>query len=271
MVDYQRQNDANPSAWQPLTFAGVAGLATASLWRFRLIRFLMAVFSTICVTWFVNVALLETVRDAIEHLSSTGYIRDGRMEWSGPPVAILAQGTVVTIVVDTALAGDAGQVTDWQIILGRQEARLCSIFGYTPVPYPAKWSLPIRLEALQPWWGAWEPAILAAVAGGAMLFFLIAWATIGLGYGLLLRIYCYFLDRKANFGTCWRAGQASLFSGALLLDAALLLYGHGRLDLIGLVFAFGLHAVIPWLYLLGAPLHFPPLNSMGANPFAARK
>ena len=264
-------SQASYSAWQPLTFAGVAGLAMARPWRFRLLRFLMAVFSAVCLVWFANGTVFQAVRDAIQHLPGAGGIQEGKLEWPGPPVLILAQGTVVTIVVDEAFSGDAGQVTDWQVVLGKTEVRFYSVFGYLSLPYRPAWSLPLGRDALEPWWGAWEPILQAGLAGCALVFFLVVWGAIGLAYGGLLRVYAYFLDRKTSFAICWRAGQASLFSGALLLDAALLLYGQGRLDLIGLAFAFGLHLVVPWVYLLAVPWLFPPLYSMGHNPFAARE
>jgi hypothetical protein len=259
------------SAWQPLTFAGVAGLAMAPQWRFRLIRFVMAVFSTVCVTWFASVVFLQVMRHAIDRFPGSGSLRDGHLEWTGAQAIVLSQGTVLTVVMDPELTGEAGQVTDWQIAFGKNTIRFSSIFGYTSTPYPPTWSFTLSRDALEPWWGAWEPIIMAAIAGCSMLFFLIVWGAIGAVYGLFLRLYSYFLDRQIDFGACWRAGQTSLFSAALLLDAALLLYGHGRLDFLGLAFAFGLHFVIPWFYLLGAPLRFPPLYSKGRNPFAARE
>ena len=112
--------------------------------------------------------------------------------------------------------------------------------------------------------------ILAGIAAGSLIFFLVVWGVLGGVYGLLLGIYAYFLDRQATLGACWRAGQAALFPGALLLDAAIVLYGLKQLDLIGLAFAFGLHLVLAWVYLVAAPLHFPRLQAArGRNPFAA--
>lgn len=260
------------SGWQPFTFGGVAGLALGPRWRFGLVRFVLALTSTICVVWFCNVVFAEAIRQAIDHLSDTGAIHHGQMEWSGPPVVVLVRGPIVTILIDPALSGEAGQVTDWQVELGRQTMRFRSIFGFSEIPYAPAWSFPLTREALEPWWGAWEPVILAGIAAGSLLFFLVVWGVLGGVYALFLGVYGYFLDRRVTVAVCWRAGQAALFPGALLLDAAIVLYGLKQLDFIGLAFAFGLHLVIAWVYLVVTPLDFPRLQAARArNPFAARE
>ncbi len=258
-------------AWHPFTFAGVAGLAMAPLWKFRLVRFVMAVFSVVCVSWAMQDAVLRTIRQAVQHLPDSGAMQAGKLDWPGPPVVQLAHGTVLTIVVDQGFTGDAGQVTDWQVVFGKGEAHFHSVYGFYTMPYAPQWDFSTSRNALEPWWGAWEPMLLAGFAGGALIFFFLVWGALGFLYGMLLRVLVYFIDRQADFPACWRAGQATLFSGALLLDIALIFYAQGRLDLLGLAFAFALHLVVPWIFMMGVPWCFPQLYSRHNNPFAARE
>jgi hypothetical protein len=183
---------------------------------------------------------------------------------------VWAQHPMVTVIVDLDFAGTAGQVTDWQIELSRRSWRFRWVFGYADFPYRPEWNVPLNREDLGPWWGAWEPAVLAGIAAGTLILLLLVWCVLGAFYGLFMRGYGYFLDRNAGLMACWRAGQASLWTGALILDAALVLYGLKQLDFIGIVFAFGLHVIIAWFYVVAAPLYFPLLTpARPHNPFAA--
>ena len=60
--------------------------------------------------------------------------------------------------------------------------------------------------------------------------------------------------------------------GAALMSGAILLYGLGRLPLVGLLFAGLLHIAAGWAYLLISPLRLPRLSasiSLSQNPFQA--
>ena len=62
--------------------------------------------------------------------------------------------------------------------------------------------------------------------------------------------------------------------GALLMSGAIFLYAFHRLNLVGVLFAWLLHAVIGWIYLGIAPARLPRLAGAPprrGNPFGGEK
>lgn len=262
-----------PGGWQPFTFAGVAGLALAPRWRLQLVQTVMAIVSTVCVVWFLKLACVDAIREAIHQLPATGDIHHGRLAWTGPPPTVLVRHLLLSIVVDMDGDGNAGQLTDWQLELRQNGVRFRSILGYVDAPYPPRLTLVLDRDELEPWWGAWEPGILAAAAALSLLGLLLTWALLGAVYAPFVRLYAFLIDRRANLGVCWRLGRAALMPGAFLFDAALVFYGLKQLEFIGLLFAFALHLALAWPYLLMAPSHLPsfrPTWRATDNPFAKK-
>jgi hypothetical protein len=74
-----------------------------------------------------------------------------------------------------------------------------------------------------------------------------------------------------NFRQSWRLAGAALMPGALLMTAAILLYGIGFLNLVSFGFIFGAHFLIGWIYLFVSLLFVPraPIAVNQGNPFRA--
>jgi hypothetical protein len=63
---------------------------------------------------------------------------------------------------------------------------------------------------------------------------------------------------------------AAMAPSAVLMGAAIFLYGMHRLDLVSLLFALVLQVVVGWVYLLLAPFWLPRQSGAaagGINPF----
>ena len=259
------------SGWLPITFSGVASLALGPKWRFRVVRLILAVASSVVVTWYWQAVVARSIRSSVWHLTSQGAIQGGRLEWTGPPTAVLCESPHLSILISLNGGEEAGQVTDFQIELGRTAFRFRSMFGKFALPYRPEWRLDLRRETLEPWWGAWEPALLAGVFCASVLGLHLIWMSLGAFYGLGMWLYVLYLDRAAGWGVCWRASQAALVPGALLIDLAIVGYSVAQIDLLGFLFAAGLHFVVGWIYLILAPWHFPRVKPAprSRNPFAA--
>jgi hypothetical protein len=90
-------------------------------------------------------------------------------------------------------------------------------------------------------------------------------------YSPVARLIAFFSDRKLGMGGSWRLCSAALIPGALLLSAALFLYGLAILDLLHLLLAVGLHLVVGWVYVVIATLQLPKGEIKMApkgNPFS---
>ena len=63
---------------------------------------------------------------------------------------------------------------------------------------------------------------------------------------------------------------AALMPGAVLMSVSMLLYDVGAFDLVQISFAFGMHLVIGWIYVLISPMFLGRSVSPGKkNPFTS--
>jgi hypothetical protein len=123
---------------------------------------------------------------------------------------------------------------------------------------------------LGPWWGAWAPAILAIAAGLVAAGSMLSWACLATVHFLPVWLVGFFANRDLSLRGSWCLAGAALMPGALLLCAAIFLYGWGALDLVRLAVAAAVHVVMGWVYLFASPFWLPrhPAAVMKANPFA---
>ncbi|MHB8519574.1 MAG: hypothetical protein ACYDH9_02340 [Limisphaerales bacterium] len=258
-------------AWQPLTAGGVAAFAHASARRLLLAELGVAVIVSAGIVWFLATAWFPVITDAIEQLPDRGAIRQGRLDWSGASPVALAGNGFLSIVLDLDATGGLGPASDVQGAFGKTGLTLCSVFGCLTVGYPVRWTISFSRAELGPWWGAWRPVILAAAGLLISLGLLLGWSLLALLYAAPVRLVAFFLDRDLGRGGAWRLASAALMPGALLLAAAVVLYGRHRLDLVGLIVLCGLHLVVGWMYLVLAPVRLPR-QAMAAgesrDPFA---
>jgi hypothetical protein len=259
-----------PTAWQPLTPRGVAAFARASLGRLLLMQVLVALLVLGAVLWFLTSAWFPTVRAGIDRLPMQGAIISGRMNWSGDAPQSLAESRFLAFAVDLNHEGRARSPAHIQVEFGQNDVRIFSLFGCLQAPYPKSYRIAFNLQELKPWWGAWEPAILAIAAGSVLLSLFLAWAVLATLYCIPAWLLGLYLDRALAFCGSWRMAGAALMPGALVLSGAIGLYCLGGMDVVRLVTAFVLHLVLGWVYLILGALATPKLQSSldsNANPF----
>ena len=110
--------------------------------------------------------------------------------------------------------------------------------------------------------------------GGAfatVLFLFASWSVLSVFYALPVRVLAWLAGRVASLGKSWRVASAALLPGAAWMGGAMLLYALEHLSLIGLGVAFGLHFVVGWVYVIGAPFclarQAEGALTIGGNPF----
>lgn len=262
-----------PLAWQPLTFGGVAAFARAGWGRLLLVQGLIAGSVALSLVWLAASAWFPALAEAIRQLPASGEIRGGILEWPAASPARLAQNKFLSIVVDLDHAAPLDHTADLHLEFSRAEARLHSLLGYWSCRYPRGWVIGFNRPALEPWWGAWQSMVLAALAVGVVLGLLLSWAVAAFVYSLPLWLLACCLGREASGAGRWRVAAMVQMPGALWLTAALVLYAHHQIGVVQLCAAWLAHWLIGWVYLLGAAFRLPKLTAASpsiVNPFVAR-
>jgi len=260
------------SAWQPLTPPGVAAFARASLLRLLLVEFMVAVLAAATVIWFLHEVWFPSVREAIRQLPAQGEIRQGKLAWRGDSPVYLAGDRFLAIVVDLNHEAEVGREADVSVEFGQKEWRIYSLLGYTTVSYPSDRVVAFNQAELEPWWGAWEPAILACAGTLVALGLMTVWALLAAVHMPAALLVAFFANRELSWAGSWRLAAAALMPGALLLTLGVLLYGLSVLDLVRLGLCAAVHFVVGWIYLFVSPLFLPrhpSIQALKGNPFAA--
>jgi hypothetical protein len=240
--------DPAPFAWQPFTPSGVAAFARARLGRLFLVQGLIALAAAGAVVWFLHRCWVPVITDAIHHLPAQGEMRRGNLDWFGDSPVLLAQGRSLALTVDLEHSGQARSPAHVQVEFGRRDARVISLLGFLPLSYPPRGAVAFNRPELEPWWGAWAPPLLALAAGLTVASLLLSWAALATLYCGPVWVMGFFADRGLTLGGSWRLAGAALMPGAVFLTAAVVLYGLGALEVIGLLVAFVLHVPLAWLF-----------------------
>ncbi|MDB6112041.1 MAG: hypothetical protein JWR69_3791 [Pedosphaera sp.] len=259
-----------PPAWEPLTPRGVAAFAGASLRRLLLVQFIIAVLAAAVVVWTLQVAWFPVVREAIRQLPVKGEIAAQQLVWTDATPVQLAGNHFLGLAVDLNHGGELGREAQLQVEFGRKNVRVFSLLGYQIVEYPAGWRVAFNRTELGPWWGAWEPGILAGAAFGTVAGLMLTWTLLATLYCLPVRLITFLQNRDLNLRQSWRVAGAALMPGALFLTFAIFSYGLDLVDLIRLAGLAGLHFVIGWVYLFISPLFLPRIPALAGaktNPF----
>ncbi|MGA2867334.1 MAG: hypothetical protein ABSF95_22895 [Verrucomicrobiota bacterium] len=262
-----------PFAWQPLTRRGVAAFARASVGRLLLVQFCVALLAAGTVVWFLQTAWFSTMDEAIARLPPQGAIASGALDWRGESPASLAENHFLALAVDLTHTGAVRCPAHVQVEFGRNDFEIICLGGGLRVAYPGDWVVAFNRTGLDPWWGAWRPAILALAAALVITGLMLSWALLATLYCLPAWLAGFFANRDLSLGGSWRLAGAALMPGALLLTVAILVYGLGALDLIELAVAAAGHIVLGWLYLFASSLSLPRHPATPAaplNPFAER-
>lgn len=260
------------TAWQPLTFGGVASFAHARPRRLLAVELVVASLVAASVVWCLSQTWFADVRVAITRLPDQAAVRAGQLEWPDDEPVRLVASTFLSILVDPDNQSDVNLTSDLQVELGRGDWKIRSLLGYVPLRYPASWSVSLNRAAVEPWWGAWQWVILAGVVVAVVAGLLFLWAVLAAVYLAPVRLAVFFLDRDVSRAGCWRLASAALMPGAVVMSGAIFLYGMQRLPLVGLLLAVVLHLLVGWVYLLIAPFKLSKkaaaLAAEKPNPFA---
>lgn len=258
-----------PATAEPFTPRGVAAFARAPLGRLFLTQFIIAILVGGVMVWFLHATIFPVVQTAINHLPDTGEIRSGRLQWPPGSPQLLAESRCLAFVVDPQHAGNIKTTADVQLEFGAKTVRSSGLLGYVEADYPAAGNYPFNRTELGPRWGAWRAEVLFFAFALTVIGLLVIWSVLATFYFPPVWLLAHFTGRDLNFRQSWRLSGAALMPGALLMAAAILLYGSGFLDLIALGFIFGAHLVLSWIYLFISLLFVPriPAAAPPANPF----
>lgn len=260
------EEESKNKAWaQPLTFGGVAqcGLARAGvLAGYQLTAAALAA-AAICV--FFELAWVPVLERAIASLPRTGAIENGRLVWTERTPVRTTGSSFLWIGVDPAGVAEAGEGADLQIEAGQTALRIRSIFGYLSVPYLKGYRIALNRTELEPWWGAWHPAVVGGLAGTVVIGLFVAWAVLAFVYAWPVWLIAFYADRRLSWAGAWKIGAACLIPGALFLSLAVVGYTLHRMNLVQLLAAALLHFMIGWVYVLFAPFGLPERRSDSVN------
>ena len=257
-------------AWQPLTPQGVAAFARASLGRLLVVQSVIASLVAAAVLWFLATCWFPVIRQSIDVLPDTGQIRSGVLEWPGSSPVRLAEGHFLAIVVDVSQTGLARSTAQVSAEFDRTGWRVFSFFGFVELPYPSSTSLPFNRKELLPWWGAWNPFILAGVAAFVISGLMLTWCLLASLYSLPVWVIGFFGDRDLSMKSSWRLAGAALLPGSLFMAGCILFYALGYIDLFQLGLGWAVHLVIGWIYLFWGAICAPRAvdsEAVKTNPF----
>ncbi len=214
---------------------------------------LLALVVALLIVWLLARGFFPTVDAAIRQLPDTGNIIRGELNTPDETPRLLAEGRFLAFIVDPKHAGEIRSPAQFQFEFGSDSLLIFSFFGVAEIDYPSDQSFYFNHTDLQPMWGAWAPEILALAALAVFFGLLLSWFLLATIYFLPVWLIAFFANRDLSLLQSWRVAGAALMPGALLMALSLWFYGLGAFDLIKLCFAFGMHFLIGWVYLLVSP------------------
>ena len=258
-------------AWQPLTARGVAAFASGSFGRLFGVQLIFALLAAATVAWAVAQCWFPAVRAAILELPATGAIRAGHLSWAGGSKQKLSETRFLSLAVDLNHEGLVRSPSHVQVELGSDDLKIISLLGGLQRPYPKGWVISMNRPELEPWFGAWSPAILAIAAGLTVAGLFLSWAVLASIYFVPTWLLGFFANRDLGFGGAWRLCGAACLPGSLLLTTALFFYALSLVDLVRLLVAVAIHFAVAWVYVVAGVLprpRHPLITAPGTNPFA---
>ncbi len=255
--------------WQPLTFGGVAAFSRAPVARLLVVQTAVAVWVAASVVFCLGTTWFPVMTKAIENLTQFGELRHGQLAWPTKEAVLLGENRFLGLVMDLEESGQTGQVADLQFEFGRTRIKLVSLLGYTSFPYDLGWVIELNRPVLNPWWGAWRPAIGFGAGLGTLAFLFTSWLALATLGCLPVRVLAWLAGRETTLGGSWRVAAAAWLPGSLWLGGAVLLYSAEQLSLVGLGLALGFYLLLGLVYGLVAPFRLPAKvpPPADANPF----
>lgn len=258
-------------AWQPLTAGGVAAFGSATWRRLFAAQVIFALLASASVMWCLATAWFPIFREAIQNLPDQGSIRGGKLDWATASPQRLAGNRFVSVAVDPEHTGGAVAPAHLQIEIGKSDLKLISFLGFSTWRYPAILRIPLNNPGLEPWWGAWSPAILALAGLSTIAGLLLSWMVLALIYAGPVWLFGFFLNRDLDLRASWRLAGAALLPGCLFLSALIFFYSLRMMDAVRLAAGLLAHIAIGWIYCVAGALARPKIAEVLAakkNPFA---
>jgi hypothetical protein len=256
-----------PVAWQPFTPRGVANFASATFGRLFLVQFLLAILIAAAVLWFLTTTWFPVLREAITALPTQGRIVSGELQWPRQPFEVLVERRpFLAFTVDLTNQSQGNSGVDLTVRFCKNDFEICSPLGRLTFPYDKRYEIQFNQPEVEPWWGAWQPILLGWGALGIIFLLLASWTFLATLYFLPAWLLGFYTNRQLTCGGSWRLASAALMPGALICLLAIVAYGLGVLDLFHLLFAWALHVLVGWLFLVAAVLQVPRLP-LPKNPF----
>jgi hypothetical protein len=258
-------------AFQPFTPRGISAFAGATLGRLLLVQAVIALLVAVVMICLVRLAWVPVLSQAIHNLPKEGEIRHGELKWNASEPQTLAENYFLAVSIDLEGAGGAISPAHIGLEFQRKQIKAYSLLGYVVLPYASGWRIAFNQPEVEPAWGAWRPAFLAAVGALTIAWLFVSWTVLATLYFLPAWIAAFFSNRRLTLGGSWRLAGASLMPGAMFFAACLLVYGLGGFDLIRLAVAAGLHFLVGWIYLAAALVSLPKTTAAAShvNPFAS--
>lgn len=252
---------------QPITFAGVAAFGYAGFGRLFAFQLGIASVAAAAVVWLFESAWAPVINRTILSLPHEGRIQGQLLIWPDSKPIRITGSPALSICIDPEDVLDPIPSSDLQVEVGHAELRLRSLFGYVSIPYPGGYMIAVNRSELEPWWGAWHPAVSVSLAALVLIGLLGTWLVLGLIYAWPIRLIAFYADRQLTWMGSVKLGAACLFPGAIFLILALIAYGLHQIRLVQLLLAVALHFLVGWAYLLAAPFC---LDKEGSSPRRAR-
>jgi hypothetical protein len=263
-----------PAAWQPLTFGGVAAFASAGLGRLLLLALLASAIFGGGLVWLIARDYCPVVLQAIQKMPESARVVNGKLQ--GVTNGLSSETKLLAIAVTPESASEIGQGADVQFQVRQTDFCVSSIFRPDwglEFDYDRRAALNLGRSALEPWWSAWQPVLLAGAGVATVVAILASWVVLAAIYMAPAKFAAWFADRNLSWTGAWRVCFAAMTPGSLLMTFAVLLYGWQAIDLVKLSFFWLAHLVIGWIYVGGGvwarPRLFPRLTER--NPFAPGK
>jgi hypothetical protein len=258
-----------PFAWQPLTPRGISAFAFAPLGRLWLVQLVVTMFVAGIIIWFIHRNWYPVIASAITELPDQGQLHNGKLEWDGYEPTVLAESPFLSIAVDLEHAGDARTPADLQAEFGERDLKIFSLLGFYRINYSHDSDTGFNHPDLEPWWGAWNPMLLAITGLITIANLFINWSILATLYFLPAWLGAFFANRDLTLAGSWRLSGAALMPAALFFTFAIILYGLGTINLVSLGMAAALHFILGWIFLILAVRALPPHpDSTGkGNPF----
>ena len=238
-----------------MTFGGVARFAVASRWRLLGVELVFAFLVAATAVWFVQQAWLPVIDEAIKQMPPTGEIRGGRLAWPSDAV-LLQEGPFMRIDVRPGGFTNVEESADLVLAFGPSDLRVGSSLGLglLTVPYPTGSILFFSKTELEPWWGARSHMVLAGFGLLVILTLLCAWSALGWLYMVPVKIFSV---NQVSWAGAKKIAIAAHMPSVLVMIAGIVLYGLKQINLVALVVVWGVHLVLPWVYLMFSPILAP--------------